>query len=243
MPVRKIKKSYRSVTGVMTSRKTGRMIASESTLERDLFILLEFDPAIEKFEEQPLRITYDGSDGKVHSYTPDAVCYLNTQPLDYVWQGSLFLDCFEYSEGIEKYRLKALSPACFLSEVKYRHDFFDKWKELKPKLKAGRASSRKMNGRFKIFTEIELRTPVLENVKFLRRFRHRLPHPDDSLKMLRVMDELDQSSPDEILKHIAASDRSELARQIPVLWYLVANFRIQIDWFKPLNMRTKLFSM
>jgi hypothetical protein len=243
MPVRKIKKSYRSVTGVMTSRKTGRMVASESTLERDLFTLLEFDPSVEKFEEQPLRITYKGINGKDHSYTPDAICYLKTQPLDYRWRGSLFFDFFEYSAGIEKYRLKPLSHACFLSEVKYRQDFFDKWTELKPKLKAARAASKEMNARFKIFTEIELRTPVLENVKFLRRFRHRLPQPEDSRKMMRVISDLDQSYPNEILKHVAGDNRSEIARQIPVLWYLVANFHVEMDWFQPLNMRTKLFSI
>lgn len=243
MPVRKIKKSYRSVTGVMTSRKNGRMVASESTLERDLFILLEFDPGVETFEEQPVRLTYPNDKGKTASYTPDALCRLKTEPFDYLWQGSLFCDYFEYSEGLNKYRLKSLAPSWILSEVKYRQDLFDKWQELKPKLKAGRSSAKKQGGCFKIFTEVELRTTVLENVKFLRRFRHRTPDPKDSGNMLLIANELDRSCPNDILRRIAGDDRWELARQIPVLWYLVANFNIEIDWFKPLNMHTKLFSL
>lgn len=242
MPVRKIKKSYRSVTGVMTSRKTGRMVASESTLERDLFILLEFDPMVETFEEQPVRLTYPNDKGKTSSYTPDALCRLKTEPFDYLWQGSLFCDYFEYSKGLNKYRLKSLAPDWILSEVKYRGELFDKWQELKPKFKAGRAFAKGQSGCFRIFTEIELRTTVLENVKFLRRFRHRIPEPEDSRKILLILNELDHSYPNDILRRVAGEDRWETARQIPVLWYLIANFSIEFDWFKPLNMHTKLFS-
>ena len=54
MPVRKIPKNYLSVTGAFSSRKNGKSLGYESLLERDLMILLEFDDAVERFEEQPV---------------------------------------------------------------------------------------------------------------------------------------------------------------------------------------------
>ena len=53
MPVRKIRKNYRSVTGVFTGQKNEGSTEFESTLERDLFTLLEFSPDVLKYEAQP----------------------------------------------------------------------------------------------------------------------------------------------------------------------------------------------
>ncbi|RII26339.1 MAG: heteromeric transposase endonuclease subunit TnsA [Geobacter sp.] len=81
MPVRKIPKSYRSVTGYFPSIKNGRSIAYESKLERDFFLMLEFDRAVVGYEEQPFHIlgTFDG---KKFKYTPDClVSYAAGQPL------------------------------------------------------------------------------------------------------------------------------------------------------------------
>ena len=72
MPVRKIPKSYRSVTGKFASLKNGRSISFESTLERDLFLSLEFDPLVSTYEEQPLVITGE-VDGQRTKYTPDCL--------------------------------------------------------------------------------------------------------------------------------------------------------------------------
>lgn len=72
MPVRKIPKSYRSVTGKFASLKNGRSISFESTLERDLFLSLEFDSQVSIYEEQPLVITGE-VDGQRTKYTPDCL--------------------------------------------------------------------------------------------------------------------------------------------------------------------------
>lgn len=72
MPVRKIKKNYRSVTGYFASVKNGRNIAYESLLERDFFLLLEFDRLVSSYEEQPLRLSYRYGN-KDLPYTPDAL--------------------------------------------------------------------------------------------------------------------------------------------------------------------------
>jgi len=70
MPVRKVSNHGGSVMGRFPSAKMGRMIAFESLLERDFIYLIEYDPAVEWFEEQPLSIKYLYETRQLH-YTPD----------------------------------------------------------------------------------------------------------------------------------------------------------------------------
>jgi hypothetical protein len=70
MPVRQVSSRGGNVIGKFPSIKMGRMIAFESLLERDFIYLLDYDPAVEWFEEQPLTIEY-AFDDKVLHYTPD----------------------------------------------------------------------------------------------------------------------------------------------------------------------------
>ncbi|MFT3895288.1 MAG: TnsA endonuclease N-terminal domain-containing protein [Anaerolineales bacterium] len=71
MPVRIICSSRRSCVGSHPSDKLGRMVRYESTIERDLIYLFEFDPKLIKYEEQPLTIEQITHDGKRQKYTPD----------------------------------------------------------------------------------------------------------------------------------------------------------------------------
>src|SRR5947208_8398615 len=43
----------------------------ESSLERDFLLLLDFDPDVEFYEEQPVKITYHDDRGRRRTYTPD----------------------------------------------------------------------------------------------------------------------------------------------------------------------------
>lgn len=65
-PVRKIGPNYVSITGHLPSLKKPGLVAFESQLERDLAMLLEFDPRVRTFVEQPVRLRC----GR-HRYTPD----------------------------------------------------------------------------------------------------------------------------------------------------------------------------
>ena len=70
-PVRNpVKKTMGSYPGYVPSLKEGRMIGVESILERDCVILLEVDPRVRAFSEQPCTIEYV-IDGKKYKYTPD----------------------------------------------------------------------------------------------------------------------------------------------------------------------------
>lgn len=73
MSVRQIKKSYISCTGYFASYKNKSQIAFESVLERDFYMMLEFDNNVMSYEEQPVRIQYEYLDGKKRRYTPDTL--------------------------------------------------------------------------------------------------------------------------------------------------------------------------
>ncbi len=73
MSVRKIKKSYISCTGYFASFKNKTQIAFESTLERDFYTILEFDCNVIRYEEQPIQINYEYTDGNNRRYTPDTL--------------------------------------------------------------------------------------------------------------------------------------------------------------------------
>lgn len=74
MPVRNVSNHGGNVTGAIPSRKLGRMVHFESLTERAYLYLLEHDPQVERYEEQPCRIRYDLA-GQNHHYTPDVAVF------------------------------------------------------------------------------------------------------------------------------------------------------------------------
>ena len=80
MPTRKIPKSYRNVTGRLASSKNQGAVGFESTLEKDFYILLEFDESVTRYEEQPVTIDYI-HDGQQRTYTPDVLVYQTEKPV------------------------------------------------------------------------------------------------------------------------------------------------------------------
>ena len=72
MPVRVIPLSHRShITGRQPFVPGMRSIGHESTLERDFVTLCRFDPDVLGIEEQPVRIDWIDTNGRMHRYTPD----------------------------------------------------------------------------------------------------------------------------------------------------------------------------
>lgn len=70
MPVRKVSNHGKNIIGYFPSIKMGRMVAFESTIERDLIYVLDFVPHVATFHEQPLEIHY-WEKQKKRKYTPD----------------------------------------------------------------------------------------------------------------------------------------------------------------------------
>jgi len=147
MPVRIIPKNYRSLTGLVSNTRTQSMAAFESSLERDFLVLLDFDPDVEFYEEQPLTITYADERGRRRTYTPDVFVRYRIDPL----------------------QAKPNPP--LLCEVKYRDDLRQHWTDYRPKFRAAGRYARQQGWRFRVVTERHIRTPYLDNVKFLRSYQ------------------------------------------------------------------------
>lgn len=209
-PVRDISINSRSVTGIVPS--FGKY---ESTLERDFMEILRFDPSIEHFTPQPLKVEYRDNGGRLCSYTPDGL--------------------ITFKPAWSSYAM----PVLF--EVKYRADFRKHWKELLPKFRAAKAYCLGKGWRFEVFTEREIRTAYLNNVKFLWPFRERSVAPELKTLILRTLGDLDEADPDFLLCALC-SDSTNRARMIPVLWHLIATSAIGCDLTAPLTMRSRIWA-
>ncbi len=69
-PVRKIKSRTRGVRGYFFSLKNGRRVDYESLNEQSLMKVLETDPYITSYLEQPRKLDFEWK-GRAHTYTPD----------------------------------------------------------------------------------------------------------------------------------------------------------------------------
>ena len=70
MAVRRVSNRGGNVIGRFPSLKANRMVMFESLIEWDFLYVLDYEPSIESFEEQPLTIPYTFQD-RPHTYTPD----------------------------------------------------------------------------------------------------------------------------------------------------------------------------
>lgn len=184
----------------------------ESTLERDLMELVRFDRRVSSFVAQPVKIQYKGDAGEDRSYTPD---------------------------GLITFQASASSPLPILYEVKYRANFREQWRNLLPKFRAAKSYCAQRGWRFEVYTEREIRTPYLDNVKFLWPFRNREPDPFLRAQVLEVLEGCNEVSVSNLLAILAPNPkvRGEL---IPVMWHLVANGAVCCDLNIPLSMKAVL---
>ena len=83
MPIRKIPKNYRNITGIAPYNKAVGIAAYESSLERDILTLLEFDTNVQHFEVQPIAIEWFDPVGKKHIYTPDVLVHYQNDVIIY----------------------------------------------------------------------------------------------------------------------------------------------------------------
>jgi hypothetical protein len=217
MPARKIPKNYRNVTGLIATDKSDEMTAYESRLEHNCQKLITFNLNVIKYEEQPVTIPYIDENGKDRKYTPDILVH--------------------YRNDIAP--TKTWRP--LLGEVKWRSDLFKNWKELKPKIKAGRRYAREQDCDFAVLTNLEINTHYLKNTIFLLVFRDFPINDEDSEILLSALDSLRETDA-ETLIHSITEDNYRKAELLPTLWKLVANFEIGTNLELPLNMRSRLWS-
>ena len=212
MAVRKIPKNYRNVTGISPHRKAISEAAFESTLERDFYDLLEFDTRVARFEVQPIVITWQDHLGKAHKYTPDVLVHFHSH-----------------------------DKRSQLIEIKYREELRLKWKEFKPKFKSALRYARSQNWQFKILTEMEIRTPFLENVRFLLPYlQQKPPLSEQQQLLLSVLGREGGSTPMKLIQ-TAEADKCVQTSLLAALWYLVAQRTIRADLHTKLTMESELW--
>lgn len=184
----------------------------ESTLERDLMELVRFDRRVSSFLPQPVKIEYKGDTGEDRSYTPD---------------------------GLITFQESASSQEPILYEVKYRANFREQWRNLLPKFRAAKSYCAQRGWRFEVYTEREIRTPYLDNVKFLWPFLNREPSPLQRAQVVGVFESCSFISVSNLLGMLAP-DPKQRGELIPVLWHLIANGAVCCDLNIPLSMTTVL---
>ena len=217
MPVRKIPKNYRTVTGVEACSKGTGEAQFESTLERDFLDLLEFSTEVEEFEVQPLRIEWRGERGEPRKYTPDVLVKFKPDVGRVPW----------------------------LCEVKYRADLKKDWSDLHPRLLRGIRLAKQNGWRFRLISEVEIRTPYLNNVHFLAPFKsskHRqslAASKDTVLGQLKLSGE---TTPRGLIQSLSP-DIWKRAEWLPVLWHLMANHLVAADLERELGMDSPIWSI
>ncbi len=217
MPVRKIEKSYTSLTGVVVSRKNGGSIRFESSLERDLAYLLEFDYTVMSYELQPITIEYLNDNGEKRKYTPDFLVYYNND--------------LKIS--------KSLKPR--LCEVKYRDDLKAKWPLLKPKFKAAIDFAKRKGWDFKIYTEKEIRNDFMLNARFLQSYIRASYDLNHSILLRKTLETLECSTPEELIG-ACSNDKYVRAQLLHTLWSLVSNGIIGIDLHERIGMDSEIWT-
>lgn len=219
MPARKILRNYRSVTGLIPSQKKPVPIHKpyESPLERDYYLLLEFDPLVIDYDPQPFQIKYRKPDGRPEEYYPDTLVHY--RPV---------------SAGVPP-------PRNLLVEVKPRQELRDHWAEFEPAFRAAWRFALERGWGFKTMTEREIRGPYLENLRFLVRYRSLIAHPEIEPKILAYFTKHGGRNALHFLEDTWTL-REDRAKGIPYLWRLLAKRIIHADLNTPLNMRTPLWT-
>jgi hypothetical protein len=215
MPVRKIPKNYLSVTGGFSSKKNGRNLGCESILENDLMTLLEFDDSVVGFEEQPVIISFSDVSKRKKRYVPDILIH--------------------YAPSINGDLRRPV-----LGEVKHTSDLKKNKAMYAPKFAAAKLFAEERGWEWRIFTEKDIRTPLLDNLKFLREYHSAEP---DELLLQEIIAYLQDTGGSvtvgKLLHDLCPSDARTLV-VAPAIWHLIATKRIYANLQKLLAVNTKI---
>ena len=215
MPVRKIPKNYLSVTGSFSSAKNGKSLGCESILEQELMILLEFDDTVERFEEQPAKVPLLVNGKKLKPYVPD-----------------ILIHYLPSSSGEVRRSI--------LGEVKHSTDLKKNKAKYAPKFEAAARYAEERGWEWHIFTEKEIRTPYLDNLKFLRRYHSEKTDPALLQEVIDYMNSARSLVTLESLLQKLCPTEDRVLNMTPAIWKLVATKRIAVNLQKPLTMKSKL---
>lgn len=212
MPVRKIPKNYLVTTGRI-ARGPGNVPAGwEGRLEQDYLILLHDDQAVERFDEQPVRVPVP----KCRPYTPDVLVWFRPD-----------------KHGGRR------PPE--LTEVKHSTHFKKHEQKFAPRFAAATAYAEERGWTFVKKDESHIRTPRLQVAHFLRAYRRHTPTDEQRDQLLQALRDFGGRSTSEQLLGRIATDESELQALAPSLWSLVRSNVIAMDRESPLSLDVPLW--
>lgn len=200
MPVRKIPRNYLHITGRIAMAGQPDSSAFEGGLEKDFYTLLDFDASVADVDHQPIKIDYRRPTGQVTHYTPDTL--------------------------VTYYPWAARKPQ--LCEVKTREELKKYWADLRPGFKAAIRYAKERGWQFGIYTEFEIRTPFLDNVRLLREYRF---IPVDEIKRSRLIRPL-RSAGDATLGTLVEQACPKIPERGPwlsQLWLMLATGELDAD--------------
>jgi hypothetical protein len=187
----------------------------ESLLERDFYLLLAFDPGVGQVFPQSVKVPFLDEKGKERTYFPDAF--------------------FHYVPDT-----KGIVRPSVLAEVKPRAILEAADERLKLKLAAAKSFAEQRGWEFKVFTEDDIRTPLLANAYFLRPFGRRVPEPEIRDQILNTLQELLAADVETLLAAIYR-DKWNQAMLLPYVWHLVGTRDIYANLDVPLQMTTPIW--
>jgi len=198
------------VTGRRQSAKNGRAVGVESGLEAHLVAVLEFDPQYLRYEVQ-VPIEYRAQNGRYIEAHPDVLVYFADQDKQ---------------------------PQ--LIDAKYRSEIFSKWTELKPRFVGACRYARDRGWKYRLLSEVEIKTTYSANAVWLLPYRRRRPPSDDQLLILEILSKTRDATPKTLMNR-CSSDVTRVGALLPTLWHLVATFKISVDLNQPINMASRIW--
>jgi hypothetical protein len=213
--MRRIGPTRRSVSGIYAFRGE-TAITFESTLERDFLIRKEFSLAVLEVIPQPIQIPFTSGNGQSYTYTPDFLVYYRLGNVNYG----------EY-------------PKPLLVEVKPFAEWKKHWREWLPKWKAAYRYAKEQGWEFHIHDESRIRDQVLENIRFLDRYKRTEFPIEETRSVIESVQKMGSTPFHYILaRHFMGIYKAE---GIAHIWYLLATRQLDCDITRPLNDFTELW--
>lgn len=217
MKKRKIGYTYGSVSGHYAFRKQ-KSIAFESTLERDLLTLLEYNDSVSDVIEQPVTIEYTNHNGRAVTYTPDFLVYFKESDAD----------------------LLKLKRKPLLIEVKPKEKLQNHFNELRAKFQIATRYAQANDMIFKIYDESRIRTQYLKNILFLKRYK-RIKYPkEEENKILSYSNAIGNIAVEYILEYLCIS-KEQKGIMLGHIWRLISDKKLLCNLDKELNLQTEVW--
>lgn len=209
---RKANYTYGSSSGYYPFRGE-KSIWWESTLERDLLILLEYNDMVLDIEEQPVTFEYINKNGRVVTYTPDYLVTFKPLPL---------------------YGSQTPYPKPLLIEVKPNAVLKVKFPKLRQRFKIATRYAQENDYIFKIYDENKIRGIELENIVFLKRYKKMSFDKREEDRILNYLKAVGHTQIDHVLEALYAT-KTQQAIALSHLYYLIHHKKIGIDIGQPIN--------